>query len=195
LPKKTFEAVEKAKGELIVQIKENQKKLLEEVKKACIELTPLSVSISPVEKNRNRIEQREAAVFQATDYLVQSKDWKKYIACVIQIKRHTEILDTKNNVWETREETSYYAASHLHGASIFAFAIRDHWSCENKHHYVRDVALKEDASRIRKSPGVFARLRSFALNILRFNGIENIQGALFENAINLHKLKEYEGVF
>ena len=36
-------------------------------------------------------------------------------------------------------------------------------------HYTRDVTLCEDASRIRKNPGVFARMRSFAYNILRFN--------------------------
>jgi len=40
---------------------------------------------------------------------------------------------------------------------------------ENGSHYVRDVTLREDASRIRKNPGIFARMRSFAYNILRFN--------------------------
>ena len=39
----------------------------------------------------------------------------------------------------------------------------------HKLHYTRDVTLCEDASRIRKNPGVFARIRSFAYNILRFN--------------------------
>jgi len=34
--------------------------------------------------------------------------------------------------------------------------------------------LREDASRIRKNPGVFARLRSFAHNILRFNQKDSI---------------------
>jgi hypothetical protein len=35
--------------------------------------------------------------------------------------------------------------------------------------------LGEDASRIRKNPGVFARLRSFAANILRFNQASSIR--------------------
>jgi len=34
---------------------------------------------------------------------------------------------------------------------------------------VRDVTMCEDASRIRKNPGIFARIRSFGYNILRFN--------------------------
>lgn len=44
-----------------------------------------------------------------------------------------------------------------------------HWGIENGNHYVRDVTMAEDASRIRINPGIFARFRSFAYNILRFN--------------------------
>jgi hypothetical protein len=55
-----------------------------------------------------------------------------------------------------------------------AKAIRDHWHIENCSHYVRDGSFAEDASRIRCNPGIFARLRSFAANILRFNGIHNV---------------------
>ena len=43
-----------------------------------------------------------------------------------------------------------------------------------KLHYTRDVTLCEDASCIRKNPGVFARIRSFAYNILRFNQSDTI---------------------
>jgi predicted transposase YbfD/YdcC len=53
-------------------------------------------------------------------------------------------------------------------------AIRHHWAIENRSHYVRDSSFREDASRIRCNPGIFARLRSFASNILRFNGVENV---------------------
>ena len=50
-----------------------------------------------------------------------------------------------------------------------AEAIRTHWKVENTSHYSRDVTLGEDRSRIRTNPGVFARLRSFAFNILKAN--------------------------
>jgi predicted transposase YbfD/YdcC len=59
-------------------------------------------------------------------------------------------------------------------AAQSAKAIRDHWHIENRSHYVRDGSFAEDASRIRCNPGIFARLRSFAANILRFNGIHNV---------------------
>ena len=48
------------------------------------------------------------------------------------------------------------------------------WAIENKQHYVRDVTLCEDASRIRINPGIFARMRSFGYNILRFNQSDTI---------------------
>jgi len=42
---------------------------------------------------------------------------------------------------------------------------------ENRVHYVLDVSMHEDASRVRKSPTILSILRSFALNILRFNNL------------------------
>ena len=51
-----------------------------------------------------------------------------------------------------------------------ADATRGHWGIENTH-YTRDVTMGEDASRIRSNSGVFARLRSFAYNILKANRI------------------------
>jgi predicted transposase YbfD/YdcC len=35
-----------------------------------------------------------------------------------------------------------------------ADAVRRHWAIENKQHYTRDVTLCEDASRIRRNPGI-----------------------------------------
>lgn len=55
--------------------------------------------------------------------------------------------------------------------------------------------MKEDASRIRKNPAVFARLRSFALNIMRHNGVENIGAELYRNALSFDLILAYEGVF
>jgi len=48
------------------------------------------------------------------------------------------------------------------------------WGIENKSHYTRDVTLHEDASRIRKNPGIVARLRSFTYNLLRHNQTDRI---------------------
>ena len=51
-------------------------------------------------------------------------------------------------------------------ARLAATAIRHHWHVENTLHYTRDVTFQEDQSRIRHNPGIFARVRSFAYNVL-----------------------------
>jgi len=58
-----------------------------------------------------------------------------------------------------------------HGAKLLGCAVRAHWSIKNQAHYVRDVTLAEDASRVRARPGVMARIRSVDLNVLRANGV------------------------
>jgi len=50
------------------------------------------------------------------------------------------------------------------------------------------VTLGEDASRIRTRPGVMARIRSVALNILRAKGVQNISLALYTNAVSFDQL-------
>ena len=79
-------------------------------------------------------------------------------------------------------------------AETLAQAVRGHWGVENRLHHVLDVSLGEDASRIRKNPGVFAQLRHFALNLLRHNGQTNIRAALFDNALSLDRLLNYAGI-
>jgi len=54
---------------------------------------------------------------------------------------------------------------------------------ENRVHYVLDVSIHEDASRVRKSPTILSILHSFALNVLRFNNAKDIADALWCNAI------------
>jgi len=55
--------------------------------------------------------------------------------------------------------------------------VRKHWAVENSLRYARDVTLGEDTSRIRKQPDTFARLRSWAFNLLRFKKFQNIHAA------------------
>jgi hypothetical protein len=42
---------------------------------------------------------------------------------------------------------------------------------------VRDTRFQEDASQIRRNPCIFALLRSFALNLMRFNGVKTLAWA------------------
>ena len=64
---------------------------------------------------------------------------------------------------------------------------------ENRAHYVLDVSMHEDTSRVYKSPTILSILRSFALNILRFNKVNDVADALWRNAMNLNRALAYGG--
>jgi predicted transposase YbfD/YdcC len=193
LPKKTFTAALEAKGELVVQLKENQKNLLREVSEGC-DYFKAESRTSSLEKSRNRIESRIVEVFDIHTCLIESHDWKPLISRAVRVKRHTELFDYKEEAWKKRSETAYYLCTHSYTAERAATIIREHWHSENRNHYVRDVSLGEDSSRIRTNAGIFARLRSFALNIFRFNKVKNVREALFENALDFNNLMAMEGI-
>jgi predicted transposase YbfD/YdcC len=113
----------------------------------------------------------------------------------VRVRRRTLIRSAATGAWTAREDTALYASSVMLPAATFADAIRNHWAIENRSHYVRDVTLAEDASRIRINPGIMARLRSYVLNIARANGAENIARALWIAAIDPTVSLSYKGVY
>ena len=173
MSKKTFEAAAAANAHLIVQLKDNQPTLCQKVEAACNTASPLSAVRTIDEKNRNRHETRIIAVFDPAPAVVGT-EWEPHVAAVIAVERSVHTFQPATGLWKTSDETSFYLSSRQIDANRAALAIRKHWSIENKLHYTRDVTLREDASRIRKNPGIFARMRSFAYNILRFNQSDTI---------------------
>ena len=57
---------------------------------------------------------------------------------------------------------------------------REHWTIENKLHWIRDTVFQEDASSVRTGvmPQVMAALRNTAISVLRFAGHTKITDAL-----------------
>ena len=94
-------------------------------------------------------------------------------------------------MWRPRHEVAYYVSQAPLDAAGFGRVVRAHRGIENRDHHVRDRVLREDDSRIRRKPGVFARLRSFALNVLRANGVTNVSEAVYTNALSLDRLLAY----
>jgi predicted transposase YbfD/YdcC len=184
---KTIEIICNSGNEFVVQVKGNQKSLLEK----CINTaeTGLLVDefIESPEKGHGRIEFRQASVFNADLLATLNNKWGN-LESVIQVKRFSEIFNTKTKKYEPKPEVSYYVATNQLPAINYNEIIRGHWGIENSNHYVKDVTFKEDASRIRINPQNMVRLRSWALNILRDSGIENIAASLYENSINIKKL-------
>jgi predicted transposase YbfD/YdcC len=165
--RKTFEAAAQARAEVIVQLKDNQPTLLQNVEATCASRLPTSNN-TEVTAGRGRHETRTAEVFSAARALAGT-EWKPLIKTIVRVTRDVLHRNAKTGLWSSTSEVAYYVANFAPSARHAAIAIRCHWHVENSLHYTRDVTFQEDQSRIRHNPGIFARLRSFAYNILRRN--------------------------
>ena len=86
------------------------------------------------------------------------------------------------------EETAYYITSLETNASYAYGLVRSHWAIENSLHYIKDVSMGEDRSRIRtaNAPGNFALMRSLALNVMKRAKFQNIAQAKRMLANDIH---------
>ncbi len=148
----------------------------------CTTPAPTDAAKTDDPRRHGRQEHRTVETFDATGRL--DPEWDGLISAIVRVSRLTWHKDTKSGFWKETEEVAFYAAQAPISAAKAGAAIRGHWGIENRNHHVRDVSFFEDNSRIRNAPGVFARMRSFALNILRANATTNIGRELYVNALN-----------
>lgn len=188
----TLSAGKETGNDVIAQVKGNQKTLFNDCQTLAASSVPSDQYEEPIVKNHSRIESRSVQVFPRPTF---SDDLKwRLVDAVVKVDRKRWTFNTRNKVWEPSHETSFYISTTCLTAKTFCRAIRNHWSIENGNHYVRDVSLGEDRSRIRINPHIFAKLRSFALNILRANHVKNVSLELFANCMNLSRVLSYSGV-
>ena len=151
----------------MVQVKGNQPTLHGRCKTAVATAAPLGSTYSR-ERGRNRYEHRIVTVFHPAGALAGT-EWHPHVAAIVQVKREVFTRSAATGLLCCSAETAFHVSNVPLTAARAAQAVRDHWKVENTSHYTRDVSLGEDRSRIRTNPGVFARLRSFAFNILKAN--------------------------
>lgn len=174
-------------------MKANQSNLFETVRAIASTDAPSDTAFSR-NKGRSRQEDRTVEVFPVGNALAGT-EWRLLIKTIIRVTRHTLLYSAATGLWGQRGEAAYYVSSAAgFPATDWAAAIRGHWGIENRNHYVRDVSCDEDKSRIRDNPGIMARARSFALNIMRKNGISNVAQALWNGAISLDHILAYNAI-
>lgn len=110
--------------------------------------------------------------------VVEAPDWVVFPGArqIAQLRR-TRTVKGKRTV-----EVVYLITSADHRAAqpaTLAGWVRGHWGIENRVHWVRDVAYREDHSQVRTgtAPQVMASLRNTAITIARIAGWRNIASA------------------
>ncbi len=132
------------KAAYILQVKGNQKGLLEQIDKVFRTTKPDDKDIS-IDLGHGRIEERKCSVITDLTFLDEYQDWPG-LQSIIGI-------DSKRTIKKTgKQEQSnrYYISSKKAQAKVFNKDIRAHWGIENKLHWSLDVNFREDSSKKKK---------------------------------------------
>ena len=103
-----------------------------------------------------------------------------HLSQVVRIMREVDDAKTKT----ARSTETAYAVTSLTTRTAtrrqLLTAARGHWSIENGLHWVRDVTMREDHSKVRSgsAPRALAAMRNLAISVLRLAGATNIARAL-----------------
>ena len=134
---------------------------------------------SKVEKGHGRLEKRTLESSPALrEYMQEYLDWP---AGEQVMRRTCRRVVLKSG--EVSEEV-HYGVTSLRWEEADAEELeglwREHWTIENRVHYVRDVTMGEDANQMRvgNAPQVLAALRNAILNLIRKKGWINVADAI-----------------
>lgn len=166
-------SIRRAKADYILRLKANHPRVLREIEEAFAESHEPDTSTQYVEhyqcdKGHGRVEERHLRAFERLDWFEDRRQWYGLKSVVeIESVRH---VDGEESV-ERRYYLSSLPASSPEDAQRLNESIREHWGIENQLHWVLDVVLNEDGSRIRKgsAPLNLALMRKLALNLHRLD--------------------------
>jgi predicted transposase YbfD/YdcC len=138
------------------------------------------------DKGHGRRETRSHLVMDAPEEI---KALFPHAAQVARVIRTRTVTSRKSNgkkrtrVTETHSETVYLVTSltaREAGPEHIAAYIRGHWSVENQVHWVRDVTLREDASKVRAGsrPRTLVTLRNLTAGLIRQSGYDSIAATI-----------------
>lgn len=157
-----------AKADYLLAVKENQPSLYDEMENFFDQAHAVKWEEVPhlfyqeIDKGHGRIETREVRVVEDFDWLPNACKWKN-LACLIEIRSRRQKVGSAVN----EDFRRFYISSRRASAKNFVKWTRQHWSIENKCHWVADVIFEEDDNltdrgNSAENMGLFRRL---AMNI------------------------------
>lgn len=122
-----------------------------------------------VDGDHGRIEVRRAWATDALAWLADRPRWAG-LRTVLRVDSERTVGD------RTTHETRFFLSSLPPDAATLARVVRSHWAIENSLHWVLDVALHQDHTRIRTghAPENLAILHHIALNLLKQERTEKL---------------------
>jgi predicted transposase YbfD/YdcC len=156
-------------GDYLITLKGNQRKVHAEVRdwfaaNAFALGAPLRPCFDAFDDGHGRLVRRRVFACSDVDAFAALKDWPE-LAVVLAV----EIIRGVNGKGKVTAEIRHYLSSAKFPPEVLAAAIRNHWRVESGLHWVLDVGLREDASRVRERNAArnLALLRRIALNLAR----------------------------
>lgn len=160
-----------AQADYVLSVKENQGHLFEDISVLFAVDQAHDFKYANLErhqeihKGHGRIETRECWCTSDPDYLNLIRDRENWVG----LRSIAMVVSTRMVGDKQTKKTRYYISSLPSDPERLLHVVRRHWAIENELHWVLDVAMNEDHSRVRKdqAPENLAVLRHIALNLLK----------------------------
>jgi predicted transposase YbfD/YdcC len=157
-------------GDYLLAVKGNQGLLYRDIKAvfADANTAPLRDANTTENTGHGRIEKRTCEVMTGEAVITRLRHKNNWMSLNAIVRVTAERTTKTTGVMS--QQTRYYICSLKEpSAERMQAAVRAHWSIENSLHYVIDMAMREDESRIRTdhAPANMAVLRHIALNLIR----------------------------
>ena len=184
-----------AQADYCLPVKANQKQLFEDIR----DLFEPFDETDPPEVEHRRFENLHAEVGAHLETYTDTEDAKgrittRTLTTSTLLTQHTHwpgLQQVYQYITHQKQKSTAHVKCHVqygitslspeHASAKDLLKLRrQHWTIENKLHWIRDVVFQEDASSTRTGvlPQVMAALRNTAISVLRFTGHTKITDAL-----------------